>query len=109
MSKATKRKYVMDEVMIQELTLPTENQTIVKIVASKGNNLHEVSGIYCFVTIPDLILFQQRWFTGHDICDLESLHTIYLPSYTLYSSIIKQNYPNYPKLAVITSHGHKEE
>lgn len=40
MSRATKRKHVMRE--IDDYSPPTENQKIVKIVESRGNNLHEV-------------------------------------------------------------------
>ncbi|XP_045480997.1 probable RNA-binding protein EIF1AD [Harmonia axyridis] len=40
MSRATKRKHVLRE--IDDYSPPTENQQIVKIVESKGNNLHEV-------------------------------------------------------------------
>nr|XP_034196639.1 probable RNA-binding protein EIF1AD [Osmia lignaria]XP_034196640.1 probable RNA-binding protein EIF1AD [Osmia lignaria]XP_034196641.1 probable RNA-binding protein EIF1AD [Osmia lignaria] len=40
MSKATKRKYVVKE--IQDLSVPTESQSIVRIIQSRGNNLHEV-------------------------------------------------------------------
>lgn len=41
MSKATKRKHVVKEV--DDLTIPTESQSIVRIVESRGNNLHEVA------------------------------------------------------------------
>ncbi|XP_071164076.1 probable RNA-binding protein EIF1AD [Mytilus edulis] len=41
MSKATKRKHVTKEVL-DEYVLPEENQQIVKVVAGKGNNLHEI-------------------------------------------------------------------
>ncbi|KZC04372.1 PREDICTED: probable RNA-binding protein EIF1AD [Dufourea novaeangliae] len=40
MSKATKRKHVVKEV--QDLSVPTESQSIVRILESRGNNLHEV-------------------------------------------------------------------
>ncbi|XP_045468055.1 probable RNA-binding protein EIF1AD [Harmonia axyridis] len=40
MSRATKRKHVLRE--IDDYSPPTKNQQIVKVVASKGNNLHEV-------------------------------------------------------------------
>lgn len=40
MSKATKRKHVAKE--IQDLSVPTESQSIVRIIESRGNNLHEV-------------------------------------------------------------------
>ncbi|XP_053999832.1 probable RNA-binding protein EIF1AD isoform X2 [Hylaeus anthracinus] len=40
MSKATKRKHVVKEV--EDLSLPTESQSIVRIIESRGNNLHEV-------------------------------------------------------------------
>lgn len=42
MSKATKRKHVVKEIK-EDLSVPTESQSIVKLVASRGNNLHEVS------------------------------------------------------------------
>ncbi|XP_015516630.1 probable RNA-binding protein EIF1AD [Neodiprion pinetum] len=42
MSKATKRKHVVKEIR-EDLNIPTESQSIVRIVASKGNNLHEAS------------------------------------------------------------------
>lgn len=53
MSKATKRKYVTKE--IEDLSIPTELQSIVQIVKSCGNNLHEVinpAGIQYLVSMP---------------------------------------------------------
>nr|SVE85905.1 EOG090X0KPP [Daphnia pulicaria] len=41
MSKATKRKHVTKEVL-DDYVLPEDNQTIVKILGGKGNNLHEI-------------------------------------------------------------------
>ncbi|KAJ8044850.1 putative RNA-binding protein EIF1AD [Holothuria leucospilota] len=41
MSKTTKRKHVTREVL-EEFVLPKEGQQIVKVVAGRGNNLHEV-------------------------------------------------------------------
>lgn len=43
MSKVTKRKHVMNEALWDDYELPKENQSIVKVLKSKGNNLHEVS------------------------------------------------------------------
>ncbi|XP_026212858.1 probable RNA-binding protein EIF1AD [Anabas testudineus] len=40
MSQATKRKHVVKEVLGDFVT-PTENQQIVKVISSRGNNLHE--------------------------------------------------------------------
>ncbi|XP_062405175.1 probable RNA-binding protein EIF1AD [Sardina pilchardus] len=40
MSQATKRKHVVKEVLGDYVT-PTENQQIVRVVSSPGNNLHE--------------------------------------------------------------------
>ncbi|XP_058506135.1 probable RNA-binding protein EIF1AD [Solea solea] len=40
MSQATKRKHVVQEVLGDFVT-PTENQQIVKVTGSRGNNLHE--------------------------------------------------------------------
>ncbi|XP_071834519.1 probable RNA-binding protein EIF1AD [Apostichopus japonicus] len=42
MSKTTKRKHVTREVL-EEFILPTDNQQIVKVVAGRGNNLHEMA------------------------------------------------------------------
>ncbi|KAG8437854.1 hypothetical protein GDO86_008523 [Hymenochirus boettgeri] len=41
MSKATKRKHVVKEVL-GDYVQPTEHQSIVKVLGSPGNNLHEV-------------------------------------------------------------------
>lgn len=41
MSKTTKKKFVTNQ-LVQEIVLPTENEFIAKILASRGNNLHEV-------------------------------------------------------------------
>lgn len=42
MSKVTRRKHVLRETEADNFEVPNENQNIVKIVASRGNNLHEV-------------------------------------------------------------------
>lgn len=42
MSRATKRKHVLMEVLQDDFSLPKENQEIVKVISSRGNNLHEV-------------------------------------------------------------------
>lgn len=42
MSQATKRKHVRLEMLQVDLTNPGESQQIVKILKSRGNNLHEV-------------------------------------------------------------------
>lgn len=41
-SKATKRKHVIKEVL-DEFVLPENDQQIVKVVSSCGNNLHQVN------------------------------------------------------------------
>jgi len=41
MSKATKRKHVTREVT-EEFRLPVENESVVRVLAGRGNNLHEV-------------------------------------------------------------------
>lgn len=41
MSKATKRKYVVKEVL-DDFILPASNQKIVRVLSGRGNNLHEV-------------------------------------------------------------------
>lgn len=55
MSRATKRKHVIKEVWLDNLELPKEGQQIVRVVAGRGNNLHEVedaSGALFLVSMP---------------------------------------------------------
>ncbi|XP_053616077.1 probable RNA-binding protein EIF1AD [Plodia interpunctella] len=55
MSKVTKRKHVMNEALWDDYELPKENQNVVKVLKSKGNNLHEVttpSGEEYLVSMP---------------------------------------------------------
>lgn len=52
-SVATKRKYVIQE--LDDMSLPTDSQTIVRIVQARGHNLHEVvtpSGEQFIVSMP---------------------------------------------------------
>lgn len=42
MSRATKRKHVLLEVLRDDFSPPNENQQIVRVLSSRGNNLHEV-------------------------------------------------------------------
>lgn len=42
MSRATKRKHVIREVLLDDLELPTDNQEVVRVLSSRGNNLHMV-------------------------------------------------------------------
>ncbi len=42
MSRVTKRKHVMKEMLADDFEHPTKSQQIAKVVCSKGNNLHEV-------------------------------------------------------------------
>merc|ERR1712189_95380 len=54
MSKATKRKHVTREVL-DDYVIPKEDETIVKILGGRGNNLHEVetcSGEKYLVSMP---------------------------------------------------------
>ncbi|KXJ30036.1 probable RNA-binding protein EIF1AD [Exaiptasia diaphana] len=54
MSKATKRKHVTKEVL-DDYVVPDENQEIVKVLAGRGNNLHEVEnaeGKHFLVSMP---------------------------------------------------------
>lgn len=44
MSKVTKRKHVMKEMQTDDFDPPASNQQIVRILSSRGNNLHEVEG-----------------------------------------------------------------
>lgn len=55
MSRATKRKHVLLEVLKDDYSLPQEGQEIVKVLSSRGNNLHEVedtSGETYLVSMP---------------------------------------------------------
>lgn len=55
MSRATKRKHVLMEVLQDDFSLPQEGQEIVKVLSSRGNNLHEVesaSGDTYLVSMP---------------------------------------------------------
>lgn len=42
MSRVTKRKHVMKEMLADDFEHPSDNQQIAKVLSSKGNNLHEV-------------------------------------------------------------------
>ncbi|XP_063700022.1 probable RNA-binding protein EIF1AD [Culicoides brevitarsis] len=42
MSRVNRQKHVLRELDADDFSVPKENQEIVRIVASKGNNLHEV-------------------------------------------------------------------
>lgn len=44
MSRVTRNKHVMKEMMDDDFELPKENQQIVRLASSRGNNLHEVEG-----------------------------------------------------------------
>ncbi|XP_045504774.1 probable RNA-binding protein EIF1AD [Colias croceus] len=55
MSKVNKRKHVMNETLWDDYELPKENQSIVKVLRSRGNNLHEIttpSGEEYLVSMP---------------------------------------------------------
>lgn len=45
MSRVNKAKHIMRELNSDDFSLPKETQQIVKVVASRGNNLHEVEAI----------------------------------------------------------------
>ncbi|XP_061389695.1 probable RNA-binding protein EIF1AD [Musca vetustissima] len=42
MSRVTRQKHVLKEMMEDDYELPKDNQQIVRVVCSRGNNLHEV-------------------------------------------------------------------
>lgn len=50
MSKVTKRKHVMKEMQTDDFDPPGPNQQIVRIIGSRGNNLHEVESAECDTT-----------------------------------------------------------
>ncbi|XP_073954719.1 probable RNA-binding protein EIF1AD [Choristoneura fumiferana] len=43
MSRVTKRKHVMNEALWDDLELPKKDHSVVKVLKSMGNNLHQVS------------------------------------------------------------------
>lgn len=45
MSKATKRKHVQKEMLNSDWVGPTGDQRLVRIIAGRGNNLHEVCSV----------------------------------------------------------------
>lgn len=51
MSRVTKRKHVMNEALWDDLELPKEDHSVVKVLKSMGNNLHQV------LYLHNLILF----------------------------------------------------
>lgn len=56
MSKAARRKHVQLEVLKDDYSPPTANQQIVKILSSRGNNLHEAQaadGSSFLVSMPN--------------------------------------------------------
>lgn len=42
MSRTTRRKHTIKEMMEDDFELPKDNQKVCKVIASRGNNLHEV-------------------------------------------------------------------
>ena len=42
MSQATKKKHIRREILNESFKLPEPNEYIVKVLSSRGNNLHEV-------------------------------------------------------------------
>lgn len=55
MSRATKRKHVLLEVLQDDFSNPTADQQIVKVLSSRGNNLHEIQapdGSIFLVSMP---------------------------------------------------------
>lgn len=63
MSKVTKRKHVMNEALWDDYELPNANQTVVKVLKSKGNNLHEVSSIIAFILKLINCLIKHNFYT----------------------------------------------
>ncbi|XP_072296015.1 probable RNA-binding protein EIF1AD [Eucyclogobius newberryi] len=74
MSQATKRKHVVKEVLGNFVT-PTENQQIVKVTGSRGNNLHEVvtaDGAIFLVSMPTKFR-KNIWIKRGDFVIVESI------------------------------------
>lgn len=74
MSRATKRKHVTKEAQ-ENLALPTKVQSIVRLVDSRGNNLHEVvdsSDEHYLVSMP--VKFRQNiWVKRGDFVLVEPI------------------------------------
>lgn len=75
MSQSTKRKHVTKEVL-DDFELPKDNQKIVRIVAGRGNNLHQV--IEADETTSYLVSMPTKfrknvWIKRGDYCIVESI------------------------------------
>jgi len=75
MSQSTKRKHVTKEVL-DDFELPKDNQKIVKLVAGKGNNLHQV--IEADETTSYLVSMPTKfrknvWIKRGDFCIIENI------------------------------------
>lgn len=75
MSKATKRKHVLIEVLQDDFSPPTDQQQIVKVLCSRGNNLHEVqdsNGVTFLISMP--VKFRKNvWVKRGDYIIIESI------------------------------------
>jgi probable RNA-binding protein EIF1AD len=75
MSQSTKRKHVTKEVL-DEFELPKENQKIVKIVAGRGNNLHQAieadDQTTYLVSMPTKFR-KNVWIKRGDFCIVEAI------------------------------------
>lgn len=74
MSKATKRKHVTKEVL-DEYVLPEDKQQIVRVVAGKGNNLHEVQTAdnECFLVSMPTRFRKNVWIKRGDFVLIEPI------------------------------------
>ena len=75
MSRATKRKHVLKEVLQDDFDLPSDNQQIVKILASRGNNLHQVEsadGMEFLISMPTKFR-KNVWITRGDFILIEPI------------------------------------
>lgn len=75
MSRATKRKHVLIEILQDDFSPPTDKQGIVKVLCSRGNNLHEVqdsNGAKFLISMP--VKFRKNiWVKRGDYIIMESI------------------------------------
>ena len=64
MSVTTKKKHVERE-LFEDFSLPEENQSIVRIVRSRGNNLHQVSS---FAALVCVLLYEEFCHFSINLC-----------------------------------------
>lgn len=76
MSRVTKRKHVMKEMLADDFEHPVNNQQIAKVISSKGNNLHEVepsTGVEQFLVSMPTKFRKNVWIKRGDFVIIEPI------------------------------------